>query len=341
MAWACRVLVGVAAWLVVAVLPASALALDPNDSISISPPVPSSGSTIYAGYPFIFSGSGTNDGAAEDYAQEVLFTPAASTILRPTCPPSLSDAIQAIDEAYGGPGADASHSALGVADPFIGGGPFTYRAWVNSDVIPTVTDAGSYVACAYLYGDLGGGTYAVSPAPVGFTVSLPPGSGTPPTGFGGPRGSGRPSNLTLEVAPRRSPIRAPGRNVIEVSGHFQPSVGAGFLTVTVKDTRHFNGCAANDEQDLQITRADSGAVLTEAEQVTPNSAGVFLSPVAMNYRKNARGTGVICAYLNQLFDDVAVGFERFTLPATQAGHKPKPKHKKRPSKHKAKPKKHG
>jgi hypothetical protein len=71
--------------------------------------------------------------------------------------------------------------------------------------------------------------------------------------------------------------------------------------------------------------------------VTPNSAGAFLAPVAMNFTKKATGTGVVCAYVTQLFSDVARGYERFTLPATKATHKKNRKHKKKSKKHKKKP----
>jgi hypothetical protein len=92
----------------------------------------------------------------------------------------------------------------------------------------------------------------------------------------------------------------------------------------LKSTRRFNGCAADDQLDLQITCADGGAVLTQYEKVTPSSAGNFLSPLALNFKKSVAGTAVVCAYLIDGFgDDLSVGYLRFSA------HKPGTVHKKR------------
>jgi hypothetical protein len=303
--------------LVAGMLPTAAFAGGSDSSISIAAPVASNGPVIYAGYPFSFSGHGTDDASAEIYDVTVLYTPASSTILQPLCPSDLGAASQSIDEAFGGPDAVASYEALGVTNPALGAGPFTYKAYVNSDVVPTVTSPGRWVACSFLTEE-GGPTVASSPAPVHFTVKAPPGSGNPPSGFGGSPGSPRPPNLTLTVAPDHAPVRAPGFNLIDVSGHFDPSEGEAFLTVTLNNAKLFNRCAADDEQEVQITQADGGAVLTQSEQVVANSAGAFRSPVGLHFIKKVSGTGLICAYLNQAFSDIAVGYYRFTLPTPKA-----------------------
>jgi hypothetical protein len=332
-----RALVALMALVLCAVAPASALALDPSDSISLSPP----SATVYGGYPFTFTGSGSVDGNTIDgYTQEVLFTPSSSPILTPACPADYNQTATAIEMAYGGPVVLAEHQADGVGSESIlaeEAGPYTYTAYVNGDVIPTVTAPGQYLACAYLIDELDSSdTLAFSPSPVPFTVNDPPGTGTPPQSFGGPPGKTvRPSNLSLTVAPARSPIRAPGNNLINVSGRYDISSGEAGLTVTVKPTSNYNGCASNDQQDTQITAATGGAQLTYEEKVTANQAGKFTSPVALDFTHGASGTYVLCAYLVQFSDDVAVGYDRFNpnqaihkpRHRAKSNHKPKPKHK--------------
>jgi hypothetical protein len=313
-------LVGLVVALAAAVVPAVASAqLDPADAITLSPP---SGHS-YADYPFTFTGSGSVDGAdAGDYAVAVLFTPSSSQILRGVCPSDLGATEQAIEQQYGGPDVIAQYSQLGIMTPFLlGQGTYTYAAQVNGDVVKTVTTAGSYIACAYLGDDLSGDTYAVS-SPVAFTVTDAPGTGTAPTGFGGPRGTREPAHLGLKVAARHEPIRAPGRNLLKISGSYDATSGPAGLVVTLKSTKRFNGCAANDQQDLQITQADAGALLTRYEKVTASSAGKFSSPLALNFKKRFSGTAVVCAYLIDGFgDDLAVGYLRFSAPKAKAKHR--------------------
>jgi hypothetical protein len=332
-----RAFVALVAGLLCAVAPASALALDPSDSISLSPP----SGTVYGGYPFAFTGGGSVDGNTLDgYTQEVLFTPSSSPILSPACPTDYNQTATAIEMAYGGPIVLAEHEAEGVGSGSIlagEAGPYSYTAYVNGDVIPTVTAPGRYLACAYLIDALDSSeTLAVSPSPLPFTVNDPPGTGTPPQSFGGPPGkTGSPSNLSLTVAPERSPIRAPGNNLINVSGRYDISSGEAGLIVTVEPTSKYNGCASNDQQDTQIVAATGGAELTYYEQVTANQAGKFTSPIALDFKRRVSGSYVLCAYLEQFGDDIAVGFDRFTL--NQAAHKPRHRAKPKP-KAKSKPK---
>ena len=282
--------------------------IDPADTISLSAP----SGPVYADYPFTFTGSGSVDGAdADDYAVEVLFTPASSPILSRGCPSDFLATEQAIEEAFGGPDAIAGYSEEGVTDPFLlEQGAYTYGAQVNGDVVKTVTAAGSYVACAYLGDDMTGESYAVS-SPVPFTVTDAPGTGTAPTGFGGPGGSREP-HLGLKITAKHGTIRAPGSNLLTISGSYDVTNGEAGLVVTLKSTRRFNGCAANDQEDLQITRADGGAVLTDYEGVTASSSGSFSSPLALTFRRRFTGTAVVCAYLKDGFgDDLAVGYLRF------------------------------
>ncbi len=252
-----------------------------------------------------------NDGG--DYGVAVLFTPSASPILRGGCPASYAATAEAIEQAYGGPDVLAEYSALGLTTPaLLEQGSYSWDADVNDDVVKTVTATGSYVACAYLGDEFTDATFAVS-SPVPFTVTDAPGTGTPPTGFGGPPGATEPGHLGLTVAPRHAPIRAPGHNLLEISGSYDATEGPAGLVVTIKSTKHFNGCAANDQQDVQITRADEGAVLTLFEQVTPSSAGNFSSPLALNFKRGFTGTAVVCAYLVDGFgDDLSRGYLRFS-----------------------------
>jgi hypothetical protein len=293
----------------VVMAPASAAALDAADSISISPPRP----PVYVNDAFAFTGGGTVDGNDFDYEESVLFVPAASPIMATSCPQDAATTIEAIDTAYG-PYADGSLSAVGFGTA-LGefAGPYTYSAAVNGDVVPQVTAPGMFHACAYLTD--AGATLAVSPAPVAFTVVDPPGTAAPPQGFGGPPGhTHRPADETLSVrAPRR--IDSPGRNLLHIRGRYSVTSGEAGLAVTLKRTSHYNGCAANDEQDEQITRADGGAVISIFEKVEPNSVGIFDTPVALHFRRHVRGTMVLCAYLTQSGDDLAVGYRRFTAPA--------------------------
>jgi hypothetical protein len=288
--------------------PASAAALDPADSISLSAPQ----GHVYVDDPFSFAGAGAVDGNDSDYEEGVLFVPAASPIMSTSCPQDTQTAVEEVDNAYG-PGADASLSAIG-AGTAIGdeAGTYTYSATVNGDVLPQVTSPGTFHACAYLVDGLSGATLAVSPAPVAFTVSDPPGVGAPPKGFGGSPGhTDHPANETLSVvAPRR--IDAPGRDLLHIHGRYAVTSGEAALAVTLKRTSHYNGCAANDEEDEQITRADGGAIVTLSERVTPNAVGVFDSPIALHFKRRVRGTLVLCAYLVQSGDDLAVGAWRFT-----------------------------
>jgi hypothetical protein len=292
--------------------------LDPADTISLS----ALSGHVYADYPFTFAGSGTVDGAdAGDYAVAVLFTPSSSPILRGGCPGDFGATEEAIEQEYGGPDDIAQYSQEGITNPFpLDDGGYTYAAQVNGDVVKTVTAAGSYIACAYLGDDLSGDTYAVS-RPVPFTVTDAPGTGTAPTGFGGPRGSHEP-RLGLKVMAGHGRIHAPGRNLLKISGSYDATSGPAGLVVTVKSTKRFNGCAANDQQDLQITRADGGAVLTRYEKVAPSSAGNFSSPLAINFKRRFAGTAVLCAYLIDGFgDDLSVGYLRFSADKPKATHK--------------------
>jgi hypothetical protein len=293
-------------------LPAVANAqLDPADTITLS--APSGG--IYVDYPFSFTGSGTVDGMdADDYQVEVLFTPSSSPILSGGCPSDVYATAQAIEEAYGGPDVIAQYSQEAITDPFLlEQGPYTYQAEVNGDVVPTVTAAGSYIACAYLGDDASGDAFAVS-SPTPFTVSDAPGTGTAPTGFGGPPGAREPSDVGLKVTARHRLLRAPGKNLLTISGTYDATSGPAGLIVTLKSTRRFNGCAANDNQDQQITQADGGAILSQYEQVTPSSSGNFSSPLALNFKKRVSGTAVLCAYLVEggFGPDVSVGYLRFS-----------------------------
>jgi hypothetical protein len=318
--------------------PATALArLDPNDSITITAPVAGTGvgHPIYAGYPFRIGGEMTVDGNTEDgYTQYVVYTPSSWGILTPNCPVDYAEVVQEIDIRGGGQLAIYLHEDEGVSSLSTDAGTFPYTEYVNSDVTPDLTNPGDYVACAYLFDLLPtGGPLAVSPAPVAFSVGEPPGSATPPGGFGGPPSDpGHPSDLTLRVAPQDPPIRSPYHNLIDVSGRADPSGGAAFLTVTLKDTSSFNGCAGDDAEDTQITQADHGTLLAFDEQVTLNEAGLFSAPIALTYRRAVRGAGVICAYLGQPLFDVAVGFDRFTIPAqgtVKVRHHKKRKRKRR------------
>jgi hypothetical protein len=200
--------VGLAGW-----LPAVASGqLDPDDAISLSAP----SGHVYADYPFSFTGSGTVDGIdAGDYAVDVLFTPSSSPILRGGCPSDFGATVEAIEQAYGGPGVIAEYSQEAITDPFLlNQGGYSYAAEVNGDVVATVTAAGSYVACAYLGDDVSGDTYAVS-GPDSFTVTDAPGTGAAPTGFGGPPGAKKPSHLGLRVIAAHHPIRARARTCSE------------------------------------------------------------------------------------------------------------------------------
>jgi hypothetical protein len=320
---------------VCAAAPASAMALDPGDSISLTSVAPTTGQTIYAGYEFAFGGSGTVDGPDPDfsnYTESVLLTPASSPVFAAGCPSDYNVATDAIDMAYGQDSLAEYESDWGQDDlPLTGDGPssYTWAAAVNDGVAPTVTNPGNYVACAYLIDETvqpspTDDTFAVS-TPVAFTVQVPPGS-KPPGQFGGTPGkTGTPSNLGLTVKPAHSPIRAPGHNLLEISGRYDPTSGGAGLVVTLKSTRRYNGCAANDEQDTQVTAADGGVILTIFESVSANAAGAFKSPFALNFKKKLSGTYVICAYLTQGDDDLLVGFDRFV-----AKGKPKPKPKPRP-----------
>jgi hypothetical protein len=315
--------------MVMAALPGTALALDPGDSITLNPPTPATGSTIYAGYPFSFSGGGTIDGNVDNgYDTEVIYAPAGAAFVASGCPSDYNVAAMAIDEQFGGALAIYTHETSGTGPLLSPAGPYRYTAGVNGDVLPTVTNAGQYVACAYL-NDLGDDTtYAYTPTPVTFTVSLPPGAGQPPQGFGGPSGKPTSAQLGLTVVPANPPLRAPGDNLLEISGHSDPSNGPVSLAVTVKDAGNFNGCAANEEQDEQITSADHGVILTYAQAVTINSAGTFRSPIAVNFKKAASGTAVFCVYLvAEPGSDVARGYYRQTFSASTVHKKPK-KHKK-------------
>jgi len=290
--------------------------LDPADTISLSGP----SGRAYAGYPFTFTGTGTVDGDdAGDYAVAVLFTPSSSPILRGSCPADFAAAEQAIEQEYGGPDVIAQYSQEGIIDPLLlDQGAYRYEAQVNGDVVKTVTAAGSYIACAYLGDDSTDDTYAVS-RPVPFTVTDAPGTGTPPTGFGGGRGSHEPS-LGLKVTATHG-IRAPGRNLLKISGRYDATTGPAGLVITLKSTRRFNGCAANDQQDLQITKADGGAVLASYEKVSPSSAGNFSSPLALNFKSRFAGTAVLCAYLIDGFgSDLAVGYLRFSAGKPKAAN---------------------
>jgi hypothetical protein len=310
-------------------LPAVASAqLDPADSISLTG-LSATGGHAYVDYPFSFTGSGTVDGMdADDYDVEVLFTPSSSSILRGGCPSDFNATAQAIEEAFGGPDVIAEYSQEGITDPFLlEQGAFTYTAEVNGDVVPTVTAAGNYIACAYLVDDGSDETFAVS-SPAAFTVSDAPGTGTAPTGFGGPPGSKEPSHLGLRVTEKHHPIRAPGRNLLTISGNDNDSVDTGSLIITVKPTRRYNGCAANDQEDQQIAKADGGAVLAYYESVSPSSSGNFSSPLALNFRKRVSESAVLCAYLVDGFgEDLAAGYLRFTP------HPPRTTHRRTPKRH--------
>lgn len=143
-----------------------------------------------------------------------------------------------------------------------------------------------------------------------FTVLDAPGTGRAPTGFGGPHDT---SHHGLRIAARHNRVRSPGRNLLSISGSSDPENGPAGLIVTIKSARRFNGCAANDQQDLQITEADGGSVLVRYEQVSASSAGNFSSPVALNFRRRLRSTAVVCAYLVDGFgEDIAVGYLRLT-----------------------------
>ncbi|MGO9899450.1 MAG: hypothetical protein ACLP0J_07105 [Solirubrobacteraceae bacterium] len=325
-AW--RVFVGLAALLGAAVLSSSALALDSADSITLTGTSSATGH-IYAGYPFAFNGNGAVDGNSFDYQIEVLFVPTSEAASLSSCPADYAQTAQAIEIANGGTLSLSYHQALGVGDPLLGGesGPYTWDAPVNADLLPTVTAPGTNVACAYLIDDLNN-TLAVSPAPLVFTVVDPPGTDTPPGGFGGPPpNGGTPSDLTLTVAPQDPPIKAPGLNIINVSGRADSSAGYADVFVTLNDVTKYDGCAPDSQQDVQITQADGGSILAYAEQVTISQSGVFRAPIALNYKRAASGTGVICAYLDQSLSDVAVGYERFTLTSSKAKAKAKTRSK--------------
>ena len=335
MTWKITVVMACVAVLAAIWFPSAASAqIDPQDSITINAPVAGTGAghPIYASYPFSISGDLTVEGNLDGYSEYVVYTPSTWRILTPSCSPDYAEVVQEIDIKGGGRLAIYSYEEEGVSPVLTAAGSYTYTAYVNGDTIPTLTNPGGYVACAYLFDSLSNdGPLAVSPTPIAFSVGEPAGSATPPGGFGGPPAHpGHASDLTLRVAPARPPIRAPGNNVIEISGRSDPSSGPAFITVTLKNTSSYNGCASNDQADTQITEADRGVMLAFDEQVTPSEAGVFEAPIALTYKRAARGSGVICAYLQQYFSDVAVGYERFSLPAATP--------KKRSSKHKAKPK---
>jgi hypothetical protein len=313
--------------------PASAVALDPGDSISLTGAAPITGQTIDAGYPFAFGGSGVVDGPDPDfstYTESVLLAPASSPVFASGCPSDYNVATNQIELTYGHDALAEYESDLGNDDiPFDSAASFTWSAAVNDGVVTTVDSPGNYVACAYLidlteYGSPTN-TYAVS-APRAFTVEAPPGS-KPPGRFGGPRGkTPSSSSLGLTVKPAHPPIRAPGNNLIEISGLYDPTQGDAGLIVTLKSTRRYNGCAANDEQDTQVTSADGGVILSQYESVSANAAGAFKSPFALNFRKKLSGTYVICAYLHAGLDgDVLAGFHRFVAQG-KPKHKRKPKH---------------
>jgi hypothetical protein len=299
----------------------SASALIPGDSVSITS-ISSPDGHLYVDYPFSFNGGGSvtgEDPDGGDYEQIVLFTPASSSILQPSCPTDYVTAAEAVNMQYGSLAAYESDPA--VSDPFLlEDGPYTYTADVNDGVLATVTTPGRYVACAYLGDDESGDTFAVTPSPTPFTVSDPPGSSAP-TMFGGPPSKTRaPVHLGLSIHPQHSPIRAPGRNLLEITGRYDATSGPAGLTVTVKPTSRYNGCASNDEQDEQVTRAENGAVLTFGEKVTPGASGRFSSPIALNFRKRFSGTAVVCAYLVQGVDDLAVGYLRFSADKPVTPH---------------------
>ncbi len=332
MGWGRAMLVGFVVMLGAATVPSAAFALDPGDSISLSAPT----GKIYASYQFQFTGGGTVDGGTGDdgYSGYVVWAPSASSVFRSGCPQSYAAAAQAIDFAGGGPDTVASYEALLEPSILDGAGPYTYAAPVNDLTIPTLTAPGAYLACAYLMDGYLSETEAVSPAPVPFTVVNPPGSGAPPQGFGGPPGKGqRPSDLTLKVALGR-PLRDPGENLLDVSGQFALTDGPAFLSVDIKPTSHYNGCASNDQQDQQITLAAGGAQVVDSEQVTANGDGQFKSPIALRLTRRVPGTYVVCAYLNQEFSDVAVGYDRITVAKRPAHKKKHTTHKKKkPQKH--------
>jgi hypothetical protein len=313
------VLVGVAmivAAMIAAVMiaPPTALGLDSADTISLSAPAGPND----AGYPFTFTGGGVVDGdtgGSDAYTAYVVWTPTSSPIFASGCPQDYASAAEAIDFADGDPdGVALDEGEAVLSDPTQVIGPYTYTATVNDEVVPILTTPGNYAACAYLMDDYSTVTYAVSPAPVPFSVVNPPGSATPPGGFGGPPSRrGHPSDLSLKVALTRR-LRDPGTNILDVTGQFAQENGSGFLNVDLKSTRRYNGCASNDEQDEQITLSDGGAELAVSEQTTPNGDGIFRSPVAVRIKRRVPGTYVVCAYLNQDFADVAVGFDRITVP---------------------------
>jgi hypothetical protein len=266
-----------------------------------------------------------------------VYGPAGSAFVASGCPSDYQVAANEIDEQFGGPLSIYTHQTTGDAPLLAGSGPFNYSATVNGGRLsPTVTNAGRYVACAYLNTLFDTTTYAYTPTPAAFTVSLPPGAGSPPQSFGGPSGSPTSAQLGLTVVPAHPPLKAPGDNLLEISGHSDPSNGPVGLAVTLKDASQYNGCAANDEQDEQITSADHGVVFAYDQSITENSAGTFVSPIAVNFKKAASGTGVFCAYLVEtLGQDNARGYYRQTFGVTTNAKSKKHKH----TKHKKKKKK--
>jgi hypothetical protein len=302
-----RLAVAVTAALGVIEVP-SAWALNPNDSITLSGP----STQAEVGQTWSLTGGGTDDGT--DLSQPlILQTPASAGILTPPCPASYSAALSAIEAKYGEQTAELDQLE-GAPGPFADTpGPYTFSAPVNSGLAPSVTAPGSYVACAYLVTSMDadpdapppGETDAVS-TPVTYSVTAPSGSGTP---------APSPSEK-LTVAPTRLPVRARGLNLIKVSGLIDGGEGRASLSVTLKSTRAYNGCAATAEQDEQLTRASGGRTLALLESVTAgNGAGAFSAPVEMNFTTHPprAGTYELCAYLEQGFGTVARGSDRFTI----------------------------
>jgi hypothetical protein len=165
---------------------------------------------------------------------------------------------------------------------------------------------------------------------VPFTVAFPPSHGPPPLSFGGPAGRGTIHGFVLHLAARH-PIKAPGSNIIVVAGQYDVNDGSPFIAVTVKDTAKYDGCASTETEDVQITQATGGAILSLADQVMADRTGRFSAPVALTFRKRVSGTAVVCAYLQAPFDQIGEGFYRFTVKngkqITATRHHSKKKHK--------------
>jgi hypothetical protein len=286
----------------------SASALNSNDSITLSGP----STQAEVGQTWSLTGGGTDDGT--DISQPlILQTPASAGILTPSCPTSYAAAQSAIEAKYGEETAELDEIE-GAPGPFPDEpGPYTFTATVNGGLAPSVTEAGSYVACAYLVTQMDadpdapppGETDAVS-SPLTYSVTAPAGSGTPAPSPG----------EKLTVAPTRLPVRPKGLNLIKVSGIIDGGEGRASLSVTLKNTRTYNGCASTAEQDEQLTRASGGRTLALLESVTAsNGAGRFSAPVEMNFTKHPprAGTYELCAYLEAGFSNIASGSYRFKI----------------------------